>query len=150
MREFRFRLERILSIRRHKTKEAEIELARVDGECLQLERRIQELQEERRAVYHGGLGADLEFRVAQAAYIERLGAALEESGRRLDERAAERERLRESYRELAREEQVLDKLRERRADEHYRAERADELSEMNEIGVNITARRNKNRGTPPK
>ncbi len=150
MREFRFRLEPILSIRRHKTKEAEIELARVDGECLQLERQIHELQEERRTVYHSGLGADLEFRVAQAAYIARLNAALEEVGRRLQERSAERERLRERYREVAREEQVLDKLRERRAEEHYRCERADQLTEMNEIGVNITARRNKNRGTPLK
>ncbi len=149
MREFRFRLEPILSIRRHKTKEAEIALARADGECWRLERRMEELRHERSAVYRAGVTSDLEFRIAQGVYIARLDADLAETAQQLAERNAERERLREQYRRIAREEQVLDKLRERRADEHYRGERAAEISEMNEIGVNITSRRRNSRGVPP-
>ncbi len=147
MREFRFRLEPILSIRRHKTKETEIALARVDGECIKLERRMGELYAERDRAYREGRSADLEFRVVQAAYIARLEAALTEAGRQLEQLESERERLREEYRRVARDEQVLDKLRERRADEHYRGERAAEFSEMNETGINVTSRRNLERET---
>lgn len=149
MRKFRFHLEPILSIRRHKTKEVETALARATDECRQLEHRINELHLQRAETFNSGEPSDLEFRVAQGAYLVRLEAALSEAAERLQEINAERERLQEAYRRVAREEQVLDRLRERRSDDHYRRERAQEFTEMNEIGINITSRRRNSRGAPP-
>ena len=42
MKAFRFKLERILSLRKHREREWEIKLAEITGECVRLSREIEE------------------------------------------------------------------------------------------------------------
>ncbi|TVR90687.1 MAG: hypothetical protein EA428_07705 [Spirochaetaceae bacterium] len=127
MRSFRFRLEPILSVRSHRAKQAEIELARVTGECLKLEREIAELGHRRTTTYSISVAAeDLSFRVSQGRHISFLEQRMEELRRRRTQMEPKRVEAQSRYNELSKQEKVLEKLRERRSGDHYREYRRHE------------------------
>jgi len=127
MRSFRFRLEPILSVRSHRAKQAEIELARMTGECLTLEREIAELRDRRTATFSLSVAAeDLSYRVSQGRYISFLEQRMEELRRRRAQMEPKRVDAQTRYSELSKQEKVLDKLKERRSAEYYREYRRHE------------------------
>ena len=146
MRRFQFRLERFLELRRWKEREWEMALARVQGECLRLERRIEEIAIEigasRFTEYVAGssdegLGVPRRIDVLTMArrelYVQRLARERERARELLAERRKELEKVRVKYLEAARERKVLDKLRERREAEYYEHQVDEEFKTIDDM-----------------
>lgn len=125
-RPFNFRLERVRLVRERTEELAQQELAT----SMQSHRESEDalnavssrLDHARRAHPLRALdsrieGADLR---AAHAYLERLTVQRRHAAQELDNRSAELQTRRDTLREAARDRQVLDRLRERRRDEHAR------------------------------
>lgn len=142
MRRFQFRLERFLELRRWKEREWEIALAKVLGECLLLEKRIEEIAREVSAsmlsAFVAGVQIDVRGMARRELYLQRLAHERERTQAALVEGRREMEKVRAKYLEAAKERKVLDKLKERRSEEYY-AHQLDEeykgIDDMNTSGV---------------
>lgn len=142
MRRFRFRLERLLVIRRHHEREWELKLAAATLAVIETRRGITECQEGigRSFDPDGGaldplrLLAAEQYRLGMAARIVTLVAELE-----VRERALEKVRL--AYLEVSRARKVLDKLRERQGETWRREQGRQEIAVQNEIGAVQATRR---------
>lgn len=136
MRRFRFRLERLLAIRRHHEREWEHKLAAATGAVLETRRAITECQEGIARSFDpdgGGLDplrllAAEQYRLGMAARIVTLVTELERR-----ERALEKVRL--GYLEASRARKVLDKLRERQGEAWRREQSRQQIAIGNEIGA---------------
>ncbi len=146
MRRFRFRLERVLRLRRQHLREERVQLAAASRALLAAEAALQRAEATR-----AGLLARLAARVtgpstASAAEPQPELAALvrwlDETGRRRDHWAIERERAQQA--QAARREQVikahrdvrvLELLRERRRLAHARAAEREERIALDEVGA---------------
>jgi len=149
MRRFDFRLERILSLRRHTEDQAEQKLARVSGEYSRLESELGRLSEEREATFRMGdtaARADVNYRIAQGAYISYLESRSVEVEARRAEVAGELEEARAEYREAMKHRKVLDNLKDRRSNEYYREQRRAEGRELDDIGGQMNIRRREQEG----
>lgn len=149
MRRFDFRLERILSLRRHTEDQAEQKLARVSGEYARLESELGRLAEEREATFRMGdtaARADVNYRIAQGAYISYLESRSVEVEARRAEVEGEVEEARAEYREAMKHRKVLDNLKNRRSDEYYREQRRAEGRELDDIGGQMSIRRREQEG----
>ena len=146
MRRFQFRLERFLELRRWKEREWEIALARVQGECLLLEQRIDEITAEigasRLSEYTapgpGQAGGarrriDVESMARRELYVQRLARERERARAALVERRRELEEVRAKYLEASRDRKVLDKLKERRAAEYYKTQIDEEFKTIDDM-----------------
>lgn len=127
MRSFRFRLEPILTVRSYKAKQAEIELARITGECLKIEGEIAELGHSRNRVLGTVIAAeDISYRVAQGRHVQFLEQRIAQLHNKRGRLEPERLAAQAEYNELSKKEKVLDKLKERRSLEYYREVLRDE------------------------
>ncbi|TVR68327.1 MAG: hypothetical protein EA427_10450 [Spirochaetaceae bacterium] len=139
MREFHFRLQSILDVRRYEEDQRRLELGMISSRCAALQREIDHRRNLRyRALTVLEPGERLEdpgFRAAQAAYARRLANEMARLER--DLRSAEEERLEavERYRVARRNADVLNRLRERRATAFRRKEKQDEYRRMDEIAM---------------
>jgi flagellar FliJ protein len=142
LRRFHFELEKVLSLRTGKEKEARLELGRTIGVLTETEAKICRVAEEQSAAsvkrFAQGHGA-AEIR-SYDLYILRLeqtkDALLEEAAKA--ELAVEKARA--SYLEASRERKVLEKLKERRKKEHRRAAFAEETMMLDDVSGGRTAR----------
>ncbi len=137
MKRFRFRLEQLLTLRRHQEHEWEMKLADITGRCLLLENAIRECDrtllagfDERRA---GQGDLDVIGLMASELYMARLRQEKEEHRADLVIRHQERVRIQSDYLEAAKKRKVLEKLKERRAAEYYRAARREEFNTADEV-----------------
>ncbi|MFP3958905.1 MAG: flagellar export protein FliJ [Spirochaetaceae bacterium] len=149
MHRFRFRLERILSLRRHSEEEAERRLGRVSGEYAHLEGELGRLTEEREATFRLGddaRRADVSYRLAQDAYLSFLKQRSEAIEAERAKKAQELEKARTEYREASKRRTVLDNLKERRSAEYYREQRRAEGRELDDIGGRMSIRRREQEG----
>ncbi len=137
MRRFQFRLERFLELRRWKEREWELALARVQGECLLLEQRIEALAADidasRLVDFARGSTIDVELMARRELYVQRLLRERERTREKLAERRRELERVRLKYLEASRERKVLDKLRERQETEYYERQVDEEYRTIDDI-----------------
>jgi flagellar FliJ protein len=137
MKRYNFRLERILELRRHRERLWEMKLAEITGQCVRLENHIQDLQNEKDE--HSGFEAAGVYSatdvLVRQAFRSRLEHEMHETGRQLEEASRKREEVNHSYLEAARERKVLDKLKERKAEEYYEEQRRKEEKTMNETAV---------------
>lgn len=139
MRDFRFRLQSILDVRRYEEDQRRLELGIASSRCAALQREI----DTRRDLRHRALTVlepddrpeDIGFRAAQAAYARRL--AVEVAGLEGELQRAEAERLEavERYRIARRNADVLERLRERRAASYRGEQKRDEYRRMDEIAM---------------
>ncbi len=149
MRRFDFRLERILSLRRHTEDQAEQKLARVSGEYAQLQGELGRLTQEREATFHLGDAAsraDINYRIAQSAYINYLESRSRDVESRRAEKAGELDAAQSEYREAMKQRKVLDNLKSRRSDEYYKEQRRAEGRELDDIGGQMSIRRHEQEG----
>lgn len=149
MRRFDFRLERILSLRRHTEDQAEQKLARVSGEYAQLQGELGRLTQEREATFRLGDPAsrvDINYRIAQSAYINYLETRSRETESRRAEKAGELDAAQTEYREAMKQRKVLDNLKSRRSDEYYKEQRRAEGRELDDIGGQMSIRRHEQEG----
>ncbi|MFP4373616.1 MAG: flagellar export protein FliJ [Spirochaetaceae bacterium] len=149
MRRFDFRLERILSLRKHGEEQAEQKLARVSGEYARLAGELGRLTQEREATFRLGDAAsraDINYRIAQSAYIRYLETRTREVESRRAEKAGELDTAQAEYREALKHRKVLDNLKDRRSEEYYREQRRAEGRELDDIGGQMSIRRREQEG----
>jgi flagellar FliJ protein len=138
MKRYSFRLERLLDLRRHKERVWEMKLAEISGRCVRLENHLRDLRDEKDR-YAGfppdenGYSASDIF--VREAFRRRLDCEIEETGRLLEKARQERREVNRSYLEAARERKVLDKLKERKAEEYYEDQRRREGKIMDETAM---------------
>ncbi len=145
MKRFRFRLEKLLEIRRYKEQQEEIRMAEAAGKCRRLSLSIQDKEEkERQQVLSRCLSkgkVDTEALVS----AEMFGRRLHQEGLRekeeLVQREQEREEVRKGYLEASREKKVLEKLREKKEEEYYAEQKRIEIHTMDEQTTAAAARR---------
>ncbi len=148
MRRFRFRLERLLEVRRYVEKQWEAKLAEKTGHCVNLQNRIQDARRRREETFRArgdGIGGPAgavpssvhPLDLAWLLGVERFRARLDQEKARLESELAERQREREEilveYREASRACKVLEKLKEKRADGHRERQRREESRVLDEI-----------------
>lgn len=137
MRRFRFRLERLLGIRRHVEQEWELKLGRATGAVLATKARIAEAEEGIARSYGSGLGGTLDAGLLYSSERFRQGmtARIKELGVLLEAQEAELEKVRQGYLEASRARKVLDKLKERQAEAARREQNRDEIAVLNDIAT---------------
>lgn len=139
MREFHFRLQSILDVRRYTEDKRRMELGEITSRCAYLKREIHARSELRRVSLTvpepGARLEDVSYRSAQAAFAARL--AVEEG--RLREELVKAEEEREAavgrYREARRDADVLERLRNRRAAAYRKDQTRDEQKRIDEIAM---------------
>jgi len=144
MRRFQFRLERFLELRRWKEREWEIALAKVLGECLLLEKRIEEIAREVAAsmlsAFVTGVQIDIRGMARRELYLQRLARERERTQAELVEGRKELEKVRAKYLEAAKERKVLDKLKERRSEEYYAHQLDEEYKSIDDMNTSAAKR----------
>jgi flagellar FliJ protein len=137
MRQFRFRLEQLLNLRKHVEREWELKLADITGKCLLLENAIRQCQknilaslDDRRA---GSGVLDVIMFMEYELFMARMRQETKEHQAALAIRQREREEIQKGYLEAAKKRKVLDKLKERRALEYYRAAKREEFNTLDEV-----------------
>jgi flagellar FliJ protein len=136
MRRFRFRLDRLLAIRRYHEREWELKLAAATLSVLETRRGIADAREgiSRSLDPDGGrleslavLAAE-QYRAGMAARMATLAGLLQTRERSL-------EKVRDDYLEASRRRKTLDKLKERQGEAWRRAQGRQEIAVQNEIGA---------------
>ena len=140
---FRFRLERLLDIRRYRERQAELALAAATSRCVELQNRMADARARmaRELVERAAPGGlDLEEWKWSEAYRRHLADVYESSARDLVVREQERRQAQKVYLDATRERRVLDKLRERRERDYYHegkrreARTLDDVSQSGRVG----------------
>lgn len=136
MRRFNFRLEPFLRIRVYKEKNAELELARAVGTCVALQGHLQDVQREiheNTACSTGGILLDLSDLQARNAYSKWLEKDLQTTKAELAQAERERTKKHQGYLLASKDRKVLEKLKERKAEEYYDAQRKEEFKRIDEV-----------------
>lgn len=136
MKKYRFTLERVLRLRKHHELEWELKLAAAAGRCVALQNELKELASERGrtlstrfAVADGG--TDYLFR--SELYLRRIAQTTEKKRRLLTQRERERDEVRDQYLVASRDRKVLDRLKEKREEQHYREGLLEEISDTDDL-----------------
>ncbi|MDR2135744.1 MAG: flagellar export protein FliJ, partial [Treponema sp.] len=135
---FQFSLEKVLELRKHREREAEIALGRAVGELTALENRLKELALLRRGAWddcrsEGGAAENLaDYDRAREFYIRRLDQTKEELLQEAAEAQARVEEARGVFLEASRERKILDKLREKQAGAYRKAVFAAEVKTLDD------------------
>jgi flagellar FliJ protein len=138
MKKYNFRLERLLRIRRYKERLWEMKLAEITGKCVQLENTIRDLQSEKDAhssFFAGGVPYSAEDILIQENFRRRLARETEETVAQLEKARKKREEVNRSCMAASRDRKVLDKLKERKAEEYYEEQRGEERKKMDEFAM---------------
>lgn len=144
MRRFKFRLEKFLELRRWKEREREIALAKVLGEVLLLERRIEEIA----GLISGSLFGqfrrenlvDVEAMTRRELYVQRLAREREAKRAALVGKRRELDEVRRLFLEASKERKVLDKLRERQETEYYEQAIDEEYKTVDDMNTAAASR----------
>ncbi|GHT88094.1 hypothetical protein FACS1894137_16180 [Spirochaetia bacterium] len=135
MKRFKFGLQKILELREHAEKEAEIELGKAVGALTLIERRIALVAEERREAAAKRFAAENGF--AEMQNYERYIIRLDRTRDTLLMDAAKAELVvaekRDEYLEAARDRKALDKIKERRRGEYRTFALAEENKELDDV-----------------
>ena len=138
MKRYKFRLERILALRRHTERMWEMRLAEAAGACALLENHIRGLRqesEEYESFSYDGLVVPASEILVRREFCRRLEGEMDDAAVRLERATAQREEIGRAYREAARARKVLDKLKERRAEEYYAEQRRRDAKIMDEAAM---------------
>ncbi len=139
MRQFRFRLERFLELKRYKERERELVLARILGQVLLLKRRIAEIDAEidlsRSKTFLVDKLINVEAMARGEMYIRRLIRERESTKTLLAEKTMELEEARARYLEAAKERKVLEKLKERTQAEYYEKCKEEEFKVIDDMNT---------------
>ena len=138
MKRFKFRLERLLDLRKHRERMWEMKLAEATGKCVLLENHIRDLSAESfeyAGFSEGGIVCSAADIYGREVFRKRLQREIEETREKLEKASAEREEVNRAYLAALRERKVLDKLKERKAEEYYADRHREEAKIMNETAM---------------
>lgn len=137
MRRFNFRLQSILELRRHEEEQRRLELGAITSRCAAISNEIQERRDRRHAILSTRpsevTGDDIVWRSAVDAYALRLEAEATRLQRQLAEAEKERAAATVVYREAKQKLDVLEKLRERRADAYHTVVKREEQQRLDAV-----------------
>jgi len=145
MRRFQFRLERFLQLRRYKEREWQLKLADITGQCIVLANKIKECTQN--ISYTLGLRQfdsgvlDIYSLFANELYIARMKQQIVYLKRELVSKEKEREQVKNKYLQASRARKVLEKLREKRAEEYYYDQRREEFKVLDDINGGAAIRK---------
>ena len=143
MRAFHYRLERLLSLRRHREREWEIRLAEVTGHCVKLAREIEERSFKKAEALLSGLrGESVHDYLVTHEYMKRLDQEIEKKGAELAVRERERGEIQTEYLKASRDRKVLDNLKAKREAEYRKEQKVEEVKEIDDINTGRAARVN--------
>lgn len=140
MKRYRFRLDRLLAIRKYHELEWELKLAAATGECVRLTNEIEQMGQQRRetlAERYAERGVDMNYLVAAELYMRKIDARTETDRQVLVEKEREREEVRAGYLEASRDRKVLDRLRERRTAANRREQLVEEVNEVDDSSGSV-------------
>lgn len=143
MRRYQFRLERILEIRRYRELQEELKLAAASGECIRLQNELRGLDAAKRntlATRYERSGGDMNYLIASELYMRRVDATARSDARILREKESVRDAIRVEYLAASRQRKVLDRLKEKRAQAHYREGLREEAKLLDDISGSAAAR----------
>jgi flagellar protein FliJ len=141
MKAFRFKLERILSLRKHREREWEIKLAVITGECVNLSREIEERTIRKANTFlKGAAGEEAGVYLASHRYMARLDQEIEKKSTELAVCERKREEVQVEYLKYSRDRKVLDKLKEKRAAEYSSEQKIEEVKQIDDINTGRAAR----------
>ncbi len=146
MRKFRFRLDRLLELRRYREREWELKLATITGRCLLINQRIQQNRHNivqtigGRQMSVGRLDLNLLFTCE--LYMSRMDHEIGSLERELELRERERDEINQRYLEVSRDRKVLGKLREKKEANYYRDQKKEEFKIADDITTGRSARVN--------
>jgi len=144
VKQYQFRLERLLEIRRHHEEQWELKLAVAGGECARLQNELRELDAAKRETLSTRgreAGTDMNYLFASELYIRRLDARSRSDANLLIEKERVRDEIRAGYLEASRKRKVLDKLKEKRAQLYRREQLEEEVKLLDDLGGSTAARR---------
>jgi flagellar protein FliJ len=137
MKRFLFRLEKLLDLRKFREREWEMKLAEITGLCMLIRKKITEVgieiarsMNERK---QEGRAVRMEDLKLNELYVKRLEKNLVDLNDELARKDEERKKVAEQYMEASKKRKVLDKLKERRGDEYYHAQKIEEFKLLDEI-----------------
>jgi len=144
MKRYKFRLERLLTLRRHTERMWEMRLAEATGACVFLENRIRDLREESfeyASLPSVGIIFSAVDVLARADFRKRLEYEIDDASLRLETANAHREKVNLAYLDASRARKVLDKLKERKAEEYYQDQARREAKILDEVAMSKAAGR---------
>ncbi len=137
MRRFRFKLDKILELRRYAEREWELKLAEVTGRVVAAEQEITEWATRRHDTgrFHAGAGTvDMLLMRSREDYVMRIDQRVLQLQYQLVALEAERSKVRDGYVEASKKRKALSRLEERQAEEYYRDALREEGRVLDEIG----------------
>jgi len=138
MKRFNFSLQRLLELREHREQEAKIELGKAIGTLTVIEQRIDAVSMERARAMTDRYSHNMDNIHNYDLYIRRL----EQTTEKLQKEAAlaelEVNEKRDLFIEASRDRKVLDKVKDRRQQEHRKEMFAEETKELNDIGSHLS------------
>ncbi len=142
MKRFTFNLEKVLKLRQHQEHEREVELGEIISRCVQAQKEIRRLQEEKQRVLGGRsfTNQGVAGYAAVEAYGQRLEREIQEQRRTLQEHEEERNEAQKRFLEASRRRKVLEKLKEKKQERHSQELRREEQQELDEIGAQLQYR----------
>ncbi len=150
MRRFHFKLEKLLELRKNTEREWELKLARISGICINLQNKIDSLDEEKKKISRlipessvnkeENVLLDIANRRARENYVSRLVLETGKLKKELDEKEKERRKIKEGYLKASRERKVLDKLKEKKADDYYKEQLGEEQAVMDDVASRLSER----------
>lgn len=145
MREFRFNLEKLLELRRYEEREWELRLARITGECLLLENKIEANRQKiglgARQAVTPGYAMDIQRLIDGDIYIYRLYSEISRFRKELDKKNKKRAEISREYLAHSRKRKVLDKLKEKKAAAYYKEQRREEFKVLDDVNNGARIRR---------
>ena len=150
MKQFHFRLERLLEIRSYRERQWLAKLAAASGLCTRLKRRIGETGEAVRGAYsiNGRKGGqlDLSILIYKEQYITRLGRDRLRLQKELEEKERQRSEVQRRYQEVSRDKKVLEKLKGKREADYYSRAKLEEFKAVDDLSSSQFVRKNQMRG----
>ena len=145
MRRFRYRLERLLELRRYREREWELKLAGITGRCLRIRSEIQSRHSIKGQTHQDWRipagPVDINRLFASERYLLRMDQEIKVLGQELVIREEERTEIQGRYLEVSKMRKVLDKLKERRQQEYYQEQKKEELKSADETYLGRASRR---------
>ncbi len=149
MKRFRFDLEKLRELRAYREREKEIELARAMAEAADIQRGIEALIRERIATAEARFAPGRSVGEIRSSdlYIQRLDRRREDLVQTAAKAELKVEQARSAYLEAAKDHKVLEKLKEKRKNEHRKASLLEEVKTLDDLSGGAGTRRSATQGS---
>ena len=143
MRTFQFNLEKVLRLRKYKEKNWKIKLGEVVSKCNMAQKKISFLEDERKksfkkfSLQKNGIA----YLRLMERYFGKISSNQKLLRAELERLAVQKESVQKEYLKASRERKVIEKLKERKAEQYYRKQMLEEIKELDDINTQAAVRK---------